>query len=415
VVVAVIDSGLDIDHADIASNVYVNAGEIPLNGIDDDGNGFVDDARGFNAVAGAHDPIDFDGHGTSVAGVIAAQGNNSDGLVGVAPNAKILAIKASEEGAFTMASILAGVDYVLKAKRRGVNVRVVNASFGGAYTCSPAEREYVSALHSNNILLVAAAGNSAANNDQTPASPANCESPSLLSVASVSASGSISDFSNFGAKTVDVAAPGSGIVMLSPDSGYTVGSGTSMAAPYVSGVAALLFANNPRLTPTEARRIIMNTVKPLKALEGKVVSPGIVSAAGALGLTTQLIPSPPVGTLGTPISYSAATSSSAKKAPITITISEPLSVQSVGCFKASVSPSMRGHRVDVKVRGSVVAFELVQVRGRRTVRVGWPSKRTLSVTIKGNCAFGQNGSLLDSDLDGVAGGRSRTLKIRLVG
>lgn len=283
VVVGVIDSGVSVAHPDLASNIFRNTAEIGGNGKDDDGNGVIDDEFGYNPFTGG-DPYDEHSHGTHVAGTIAAISNNDDGVAGVAPLAKILPAKIGEGpwGALSDSSIIKSVGYMIAMKKRGANIRVVNASFGGIRSCSPAERDYITALDDNGILFVAAAGNHASDNDIRPSSPANCDVPNVISVAAIDRNGYLAEFSNYGRTKVHVAAPGHEISSLYLDAGYYQTSGTSMAAPHVAGVVALIASRFPSMTAAEIRSRIFATVKPLRDLEGKVVYPGVVDAFAAL-------------------------------------------------------------------------------------------------------------------------------------
>jgi subtilisin family serine protease len=283
VIVGVMDSGVEITHPDLVGNRYTNAGEIPDNGEDDDQNGYVDDAYGFNPFKSG-DPVDEHFHGSHVAGTIAAVGNNNAGVVGVAPEAKVLGAKLAlgNSAGFSLDAIIASASYMVQAKQRGANIRVINASYGGSRECSPADIDYLTALDKADILFVAAAGNSANDNDKKATAPANCDVANVLSVAAIDRRGVLADFSNYGAKTVDVAAPGVEIQSLFIQNGYRVEKGTSMAAPHVSGVAALIFAARPDLSATQVKSLIMETVKPLNSLKGRIAAPGIVSAFNAL-------------------------------------------------------------------------------------------------------------------------------------
>ncbi|MEY4667462.1 MAG: hypothetical protein RL518_161 [Pseudomonadota bacterium] len=283
VIVGVIDSGVETTHPDLIDNRYTNLGEIPDNDEDDDKNGYVDDAYGFNPFNGG-DPTDEHFHGSHVAGIIGAVGNNKAGVVGVAPKAKILGAKVGigNSPSLSLGAMIESANYLVRAKQRGANVRVVNASYGGTRACLPADIDYLTALHNADILFVAAAGNFANDNDKKSTAPANCDVPNVLAVAAVDRRGALARFSNYGAQTVDLGAPGVGIQSLYIQSGYRVDSGTSMAAPHVSGVAALIFAIRPDLSAVQVKKLLMDTVKPLSSLQGKTVAPGIVSASNAL-------------------------------------------------------------------------------------------------------------------------------------
>ncbi|MEM7673854.1 MAG: S8 family serine peptidase [Verrucomicrobiota bacterium] len=232
VVVAVIDTGVDYLHEDLAANMWMNPGEIAGNGIDDDLNGFVDDVYGFDfggTLFGANDsdPMDIDGHGTHCAGTIAAVGNNGIGVVGVNWDAQIMALKIARPGALILSSdLLEAYDYMVLMKNAGVNIVAANASYGGS-SSSQIEFDALSAVGDADIVFVAAAGNDNANNDNVASFPANYEIPTLLSVAATDFNDERAIFSNFGVQSVDIAAPGQDILSTYPTG---TGSETSLTA-----------------------------------------------------------------------------------------------------------------------------------------------------------------------------------------
>lgn len=293
VVVADIDTGLKYTHEDIAANAWTNSGEINGNGIDDDGNGFVDDFYGWDFFYNDSDPIDdvggAGGHGTHTAGTIGAVGNNSKGVVGVNWNVKIMAIKIySPNGSDSTSTMLINAyNYVTMMKNRGVNIRVTNNSYGGcgeACGYDQATKDALDAMGNAGILNVFAAGNSNRNIETSPAYPASYTSPSILSVASSTSSDDRSGFSNYGALSVDVAAPGSNILSTynTSNSSYASLSGTSMATPHVTGAAALLSAYNPNLSPASLKATLMNTVDVLAQWNGVVKTGGRINVSRAL-------------------------------------------------------------------------------------------------------------------------------------
>lgn len=286
--VAVIDSGVDFSHEDLQTALWTNPGEIASNGVDDDGNGFIDDVRGydFGSDVGDTDPSDENGHGTHVSGIIAATGNNGLGVIGIAWQTKIIPVKCLDDGGNGFISYLVNaLDYVSRLKDQGYPIAVVNMSLGTDKQ-SDALNRAVDRVSSRGILLVAAAGNNfGQNNDQTPSFPANTDNPNVIAVAASNSSGNLASFSNYGPTTVDVAAPGSGILSTVPVTLkgvlYDYIDGTSMAAPHVSGIAALVAAANPSASATLIKSIILATVTPRSSLSKKVVSGGIVNAHGA--------------------------------------------------------------------------------------------------------------------------------------
>ncbi|MGI8408493.1 MAG: S8 family serine peptidase [Pyrinomonadaceae bacterium] len=287
VVVANIDTGARYTHEDLAANMWTNAGEINNNGIDDDGNGFIDDFYGYDFFFNDPDPLDENGHGTHTSGTIGAVGNNALGVVGVNWNVRIMTIKIfSNSGGTTSAMLINAYNYVRMMKNRGVNIRVTNNSYGGcdeACGYDQATKDALDAMGNAGILNVFAAGNNNRNVDNDPFFPASYTSPSILSVANSTPFDSRNGTSNFGAVGIDLAAPGTGILSTVLNSAnYGSLSGTSMAAPHVAGAAALLAAHNPNLSAASLKATLMNTVDQLAAWNGIVKTGGRLNVAGAL-------------------------------------------------------------------------------------------------------------------------------------
>lgn len=296
VVVAVIDTGIYYPHEDLSANMWRNPGETGLdvngqdkatNGIDDDGDGYVDDVYGIDTYNHDSDPIDDRGHGTHVAGTIGAVGNNGLGVVGVNWNVRLMALKfLAQNGSGTSAGAIECFNYVLMMKARGVNVRVTNNSYGASDDA--AVRDAMDAAGNAGILNVCAAGNGAANTDNTPFFPASFDSPYIISVAASDQNDNPASFTNYGATTVDLAAPGVSILSTVHDAiKYVELSGTSMAAPHVAGAAALLLSQNASLTPSSLKATLMNTVDVLPQWSGKVASGGRLNVARALQSLTN--------------------------------------------------------------------------------------------------------------------------------
>jgi subtilisin family serine protease len=287
VVVANIDTGIRYTHSDLAPNIWTNPGELPLNGVDDDSNGFIDDYHGWDFRYNDWNPVDENGHGTHTAGTIGAVGNNSLGVVGVNWTVRIMTIKiysASGQDT-TSAMLIAAYQYVLMMKNRGVNIRVTNNSYGGcneACGYDQATKDAIDALGEAGILNVFAAGNSGVDTDVTPFFPASYTSPSILSVGGSNATDQRAY--NYGAVTVDLAAPGVGIrsTYSSTDNSYVNLSGTSMATPHVAGAAALLVARDPSLSAASLKASLMNNVDVLPVFAGFNKTGGRLNASAAL-------------------------------------------------------------------------------------------------------------------------------------
>ena len=247
VVVAVIDTGVDYTHEDLAANMWTNPREIPNNNVDDDGNGYVDDVYGIDAFNGDSDPYDDNGHGTHVAGIIGAVGNNSVGVSGVAWTVKIMALKFLGSGGWGFTSgAIETIEYLLMMKAAGVNVRIASCSWGSSWY-SLALYDAIKMAGENGVLFVIAAGNSGEDADTlTPSYPAAYDLPYIISVAAVNSDGNLAWFTTYGRRSVHIAAPGQDILSTVPGNQYQSLSGTSMATPFVSGVAALLLSTPER-------------------------------------------------------------------------------------------------------------------------------------------------------------------------
>ena len=283
VVIGVIDSGVDVTHPDLAANIWVNPGETPNNGIDDDGNGFIDDVNGWDFYDDDNTPNDGNGHGTHVAGTIGAVGNNNLGITGVNWEVSLLPLRfLGNDGSGWTSDAVAAVNYATMLKRDfGINVVATNNSWGGGGYSRTLDRA-IEAANDQGIMFVAAAGNEGNNNDTNPRYPTNYDAPNVISVAALNRNDNLAGFSNYGATTVDVGAPGVSIYSTLPGNSYGSFSGTSMAAPHVAGVVGLLNAAKPGISVTEVSNAILGTVDTLQSLNGKTVSGGRVNAAAAL-------------------------------------------------------------------------------------------------------------------------------------
>ena len=297
VAVGVVDSGVDQAHDDLAPNMWTNPGETgggrETNLVDDDGNGKVDDWRAWDWAYGDGNPSDVDGHGTHVAGTIGARGNDAFGVPGINWNARIMALKALDDtGEGTTADIAAAFTY---AAQKGA--KVVNASLGGpSYSQLLADAVIVA----QGTLFVIAAGNGGADgvgddNDVAPDYPCSLPQVNVLCVAATNSNDALAGFSNYGAATVDLAAPGVDILSDQPGGALAYYSGTSMAAPHVAGAAALLFAHNPSATVAQIKAALLANVDAKPSLSGKVLTGGRLNVHRALTAGTSPPPGPDRG------------------------------------------------------------------------------------------------------------------------
>jgi subtilisin family serine protease len=277
VVVAVVDSGVDMTHRDLRQNLWRNRGERAGNGIDDDRNGYVDDVHGYDFVDRDGDPADEHGHGTHVAGILGARGGNGIGVSGVAPRARIMVVRALDANdAGNTDWLAASIDYAVANGARIVNVSVNTAAD------VPAVAAAIERARAAGVLLVVSAGNDGADLGMTPSYPACSSSPNVVTVAAVGRSGALSSFSNRGS-CVDVTAPGEEIAATRRGGGYELRSGTSMAAPQVAGVAALALALHPRTGVDRLVRALTGASRPSRATaSARTVRAPRISAARLL-------------------------------------------------------------------------------------------------------------------------------------
>jgi large repetitive protein len=277
VVVAVVDSGLDLEHPDLKENIFVNEAEIADNGIDDDANGFVDDVRGWDFTLHSGSHKDENGHGTHVAGIIGAQGNNGIGVSGVSWEVSLLPIKFLDgNGAGTLENSLKAVQY---ATRMGA--RVINCSWGGA-EFSRAMLEAIQAARDQGVLFVAAAGGGGNDADLHPTYPAGYQVENVVAVAASTNRDTIAANSGYGRHTVHIAAPGHGIYSTYPGGRYASFSGSSSSAAFFSGAAALLWSAHPGLSLAEAKDRLLRSRDPIPGFERKLIMGGRLNAYHAL-------------------------------------------------------------------------------------------------------------------------------------
>ena len=275
--IAVVDTGVDYTHPDLLSQMDVNTAELNgISGIDDDGNGFIDDIYGYNFVLKNGDPQDGNGHGTHCAGIIGAA-HNSIGVAGVMAEVKIVALKfLSDNGSGETIDAVAAIDYAIK---RGVNV--MSNSWGGGEKDQSLE-EAIKAADKAGIIFVTAAGNESSDNDVVASYPANYKVPNIISVASFTIMGSKSSFSNFGINSVHVTAPGTAIFSTYKKGGYSSLSGTSVAAPFVAGIVGLMLSKNAHLSPSQIKEKLIKTSIQTSKLVNVSLSKGRVDAYKAL-------------------------------------------------------------------------------------------------------------------------------------
>jgi len=297
-VVAVIDEGMDIDHPDLRDNIWINPGEIAANNIDDDANGYVDDVHGYdfaNDDASVYDPDPIsskgDEHGTHVAGTIAAEGNDGTGVTGVNWQAQVMALKFMGPNGGSTVDAVEAINY---AVRNGA--KISNNSWGYVGSPSRSLQDAIGRADAAGHLFVAAAGNGGAdgigdNNDRNSTNthyPASYNNANIIAVAATDNRDRLASFSNYGATTVDLAAPGVNIASTLPGNGYGYYSGTSMATPHVTGMAALLKSQNPTLDDAQIKTAILDSVDKKSSLKGKVLTSGRLNAASALSSVTRI-------------------------------------------------------------------------------------------------------------------------------
>lgn len=296
IVTAVIDTGVDYTHPDLASNIWTNTDEVAGNGIDDDGNGFVDDVRGWDFVNNDSDPMDDNGHGTHVAGTIGAVGNNGIGVTGVAWTASIMPLKfLDQSGSGSLSDAIKAIQYA-----RVNGAKIINASWGGG-GFSSALQSAITQFITSGGLFVAAAGNEATNNDVTPSYPANYQG--VISVGASTRTDTRASFSNYGT-SVDVFAPGQSILSTLPGNRYGSLSGTSMATPQVAGALALLWGQNPTLSATTISQALINStdnvLRASNSTHGRINVGAAATSLRASNPTTPPTTTPPT----TPVSRS---------------------------------------------------------------------------------------------------------------
>ncbi|HSJ03975.1 MAG TPA: S8 family serine peptidase, partial [Verrucomicrobium sp.] len=285
VVVGVIDTGMDMDHPDLAANLWTNAGEIPNDGIDNDSNGYIDDVHGWNFVKNTNTPEDDYGHGTHTAGTVGAVGNNGNGISGVCQQVKIMPLKFLDHTGSGSDSDAIEAIYYATAK----GVLLTSNSWGGGDFTS-AMKTAIDLAGSAGVGFIAAAGNDGLDNDIIPSYPANYGCVNLISVAATDANDQLSFFSNYGKATVHLAAPGEDVYSTYLSGGYAYSSGTSMATPHVSGAAALLKAANPGMNFAQIKAALLAKTDPVANLANKTMTGGRLDVGNAIDLAVVAYP-----------------------------------------------------------------------------------------------------------------------------
>lgn len=292
IIVAVVDTGVDANHQDLKNVMWTNEKEIAGNKIDDDKNGYVDDIHGINVIdrdsngIPTGDITDSHSHGTHVSGTIGAQQNNNIGIAGIASKVKIMGIRTvPNNGDETDVNVVEAYMYAAKN-----GAKLINCSFGKAVNeGGQIVKEAIDYIGKEyDVLVVAAAGNDSKNIDSSPTWPASYTSDSLLVIASTSSSGGLSYFSNFGLKSVDVAAPGSNIYSTTPNNAYASMSGTSMATPTTVGVLAEIWSHFPELTNLEIKKLLMDSVTKVSSFSSKMQAGGRIDLHTALEQANNL-------------------------------------------------------------------------------------------------------------------------------
>ena len=308
VVVGILDEGIDVSHPDLAANIWVNPGEVAGDGLDNDGNGYIDDVNGWDFVGGNNTVYDAgqDFHGTHVAGTIGGLGGNGVGVAGVSWNVTMISTKFLGPSGGTTADAVKALDYLTDLKtRRGVNVVASNNSWGGGGYSSALHAAIIRSANAG-ILFVSAAGNGGSDgigdsNDAVANYPSNYSTlvaatgqpaaayESVIAVAALASNGTLASYSNYGATSVDIAAPGSSIVSTLPGNTYGNYSGTSMATPHVTGAVSLYASAYPGATASAVRSAILGSARPTSSVSGKTVTGGRLDVAAAVNAA------PPVG------------------------------------------------------------------------------------------------------------------------
>ncbi|MCP4174495.1 MAG: S8 family serine peptidase, partial [Fuerstiella sp.] len=422
--VGIIDTGVQVTHPDLVDNIWVNPFD-PVDGVDNDGNGYVDDIHGWDFVNNDNSVYDgtFDDHGTHVAGTIGGTGGNASGVVGVNWDVTMIPMKFLGQNGGTTADAVKALDYLTDLKiRHGLNIVASNNSWGGGgYSQSLADAIIRSAKQET--LFIAAAGNSTTNNDNANSYPSNYDTTigtstetaasydAVLAVASITSSGSISGFSSYGATTVDIGAPGSGIWSSVPNNTYDSFSGTSMAAPHVAGAAALFASTQTAGIPAlSIKDALLDSATATASLSGKTLTGGrlnvyeAIIAANPPGLQVgvyDIAADLPEGNSGsTPFTFEVRLDEAASTGdPITVDWSIDLVGQTANAADFSVSQPMSGTITfsDPQNVNALVQTVAVNVAGDRTVEVSETFNLTLTGTSAGSIGKATAGGTIQGD------------------
>ncbi|PIP94019.1 MAG: subtilase [Bdellovibrio sp. CG12_big_fil_rev_8_21_14_0_65_39_13] len=276
--IAIIDTGIDYNHPDLKDNIWTNQAEANGKpGVDDDGNGYIDDVHGYDFANDDGDPLDDHSHGSHCAGTIGAVHDNGVGVAGVMSEVSLVAVKfLTGSGSGTLEAAVKSIDYATK-----MNVDLMSNSWGGG-GFTQTLKDAIQRASDAGIIFTAAAGNDSANNDSSPHYPSNYDVPNVVSVAASTAQDTLASFSCYGKNTVHIAAPGHRILSTVKEGGYAVYSGTSMATPHVSGALGLLLAQEGRMSHQDMRERIMATSEPVSALRGRTINSGRLNAFNLL-------------------------------------------------------------------------------------------------------------------------------------
>ena len=388
VTVAVVDTGIDASHPDLSPNLWTNPGESgagrDTNGLDDDGDGLIDDVHGWDFVDGDAQPDDGNGHGTHVSGTIAARGDDGVGVAGVTWSTAIMPLRVlGDDGSGYVSDVVTAYAYAASS-----GARVVNASLGGG-SYSRAEHDAIAAAP--NTLFVVAAGNDGADDDATPEYPCDYDLANVVCVAASDHDDTLASFSNYGTTNVDLAAPGVDIASTWPGGRYALLDGTSMATPHVTGAAALVLAHDGTLGVAGLRAALLSSVHPVAALAGRVATGGRLDVAAALS-APPAPPAPPppapVSAVVAPISAASAADHTAPGVSLRIDRGTLGTVRARGLQLALGASEAVRARVEVRIDARSARRLHLSSRtiGRAITRLGAAGRKTVTVRLSARAA-----------------------------